>query len=169
LFSCSKEYKYASDPPPASNPPPVGSLSFSINGATFNWKEERDTASSHYLNMAIYPDWSGYTLNASPLNQIQHVLNLPIQTTTLGVNTPFIFINNSNTPNLAVSVVTDTTRYIDPSVNYKAYPGDRVTITITKIQDNRANGTFSADLTRASDSSKVVITAGLFENIRITE
>jgi hypothetical protein len=167
LFSCSKENDFT--PPPS--PPPIGSLSFSINGTTFNWKEERNTASSNFLDIAIYPDWSGYILNASTLNPNlpYRFVNLPIQTPTLGVNTPFTFLNNGNRPNLAVAISTAPTPYVDPSVDYRAYLGDQVTVNITKIQDKRASGTFSANLTRGSDSSKVNITEGRFVNIRITQ
>jgi hypothetical protein len=72
-------------------------------------------------------------------------------------------------PNLAVAISTASTPYVDPSVDYRAYLGDQVTITITKIQDNRASGTFSAILTRGSDSSKANITEGRFVNIKITQ
>lgn len=169
LFSCSKE-STEYEPIDISNPQPVGSFSFSVNGTTYTWKEERDTASATYLNMGIYPDWSGYTLHAGTNlhpNSPYRLINLPIPTQTLSVHTPFTFIISGNTPNLAVAISTAATKFYDPSVDYRAYPGDQVTVTLTRLKDNRANGTFSAKLTRSSDASKVSITAGSFENIRV--
>jgi hypothetical protein len=67
----------------------------------------------------------------------------------------------------------------DPTGIYEiSQAGDYGTITITKIQDNlpsqfvsatarRANGTFTARLTRRSDGAKVEITGGKFEYVEI--
>ncbi len=45
--------------------------------------------------------------------------------------------------------------------------GDFATITFTRVDGKRADGTFSAKLTRASDSAKVNITDGIFKNVEI--
>ncbi len=168
LFSCTKK----DNEPDFKNsvPPLLGSLSFSIDGIIHDWKENKNTASSDYLEMAIYPDWGGYTLNAGTNLSPDHpnrLVNLPIQM--IAVDTSFTYIHRNEIPNLAIAISTATTPHYNPRVDYRAHQGDEVTVTITRIEDNKAHGTFSAKLTRGSDSSKVDITNGSFKNIRIDQ
>jgi hypothetical protein len=166
FISCSKDSQQST---------PTGTVSFIINGALYSWNEQNDDSREDYLTMAIYSAGTGayrfsatneYSVHLHPLRMVY----LTMMTNSLVTNSPFTYSNTTQVdpsyPPHQISV--SNISIYDPVHYYSAYGiGDFATVTITKIHDNRADGTFSARMTRLSDSTSINITDGVFKNVEI--
>lgn len=168
LFSCSKPTKE----------PLVGSVSFSVNGTSHSWTEQQGQTAANansFLLMNIYTSTAGtYHFNVSNAASIWLIpakeIFLTFPATTLTMNTPFTLTNTvpATYPYPHSVVIYPGTGY-DPSAVYNASAtGDFATVTITSLHDGRADGSFSARLTRVSDLAIINITNGTFKNVEIT-
>ncbi len=94
---------------------------------------------------------------------------LETETSTLATNTPFTYALTF-TSGLAPHEVIATNvniAYYTQTIFKATEIGDFATITFTRIEGKRADGTFSAKLTRLSDSAKINITDGIFKNVEV--
>lgn len=163
LFSCSKN---------PTKEPLVGSVSFSVNGTSYNWRESSNN--SDYLYMFIYTSTTGtyhFTVTSAgstfPVPFIKEIF-LTFPSTSLTTNTPFTYTNTNDSSIYRPSIVVSASTAYDPFSAYRADIGDYSTVTITGIHDKRADGSFSARLTRVSDLAKINIINGTFKNVEIT-
>lgn len=166
ILSCTKDSQQAA---------PAGTISFTVNGAFYSWSEQNDDSREDFLSMGIYsagPDayhfnaTNEYSLHLHPLRMV----NLIIQANSLVTNTPFTNTNMiANNPSGAPNQISVANVSIyDPVHYFSGYAvGDFATVTITNIHDNRADGSFSARMTRRSDSTSINITDGVFKNVEI--
>jgi hypothetical protein len=96
---------------------------------------------------------------------------LSTETSTLATNTGFTYaLTSTFTPVFAPHEIIATNRtssYHPPTIFKATEIGDFATITFTRINDKRADGTFAAKLTRLSDSAKINITNGIFKNVEV--
>lgn len=168
LCSCSKDSHYKA---------PVGTVSFTANGIPYSWYEENDESKEEYLTMYIFSPGTGVYRFSTTNEYGQHLrplrmVYLTMMTNSLVTNTPFTYTNTTSTdpsyPPHEISVSNYTT--FDPAHYFSAYAvGDFATVTITSIHDKRADGNFSARMTRLSDSTSINITNGLFKNVEIQQ
>jgi len=159
LFSCSKD---------DDNSPPVASISFSLNGTQYNWKQVDDQRSEDFLQFSIIKSYGGdhYTLHVSQPGPYSYAdpkyISFRFPATTLTVNTTY-------------TVTHDNIIYEEPAIYFYASSNvyestaadDFGTITITKIQNDIVDGTFTARLTRRSNNAKIQVTGGQFKNVEI--
>ncbi len=163
LFSCSND----STPTPL-----VATLIFTANGITYNWKQVDNTNSDDFLAIFIYKVGNDfYALHtgteASTFPIHPKDMSFFIESTNLSINTPYTYTTTDNSVYGSTLVVTTTLGY-DPSTIYRASElGDFVTISFTKIHDNKADGNFNGRLTRESDLAKITVTNGTFLNVDI--
>ena len=172
LLSCTKK-----DSPP----PPVAYVSFSVNGSSYTWTEVKNTSAGDKIVIGIYKHTEGhpqkgkYYFHASSafasLSPPEKRVFLSTETSTLTTNTPFTYaLTSTFTPVFAPHevIATNLTSSYHPLTIFKATEiGDFATITFTRINDKRADGTFGAKLTRLSDSAKINITDGIFKNVEV--
>lgn len=159
MLSCSK------------NPTPlVAAVTFTANGISYNWKEERNTSASNYVSMQFFKQTSGLyylstTTTASNNLIAAKDISLFFQASGIAVNTPFNYTTTASSAYISSVVVTTALSY-DPTTVYLASSvGDFATITFTSIHDQKADGNFTARLTRVSDLAKIDITNGTFVNV----
>jgi len=109
VFSCSK---------PKIEKPTVGSVSFSANGASYNWTEENDVHSINYLAMNFITSPGTYSFNVSS-NWINSnllpakAIKFEIPVSTFALNTPYTYIVPASPPfyPLGSVVVSNATSY----------------------------------------------------------
>ena len=155
----------------------MGSVSFSVNGTFYSWNEQDSQNASNantFLLMNIYSAAPGtyifYVSNAASNWLIPgKEINLTFNTNTLTTNTPFTLTNTTapSYPYPHEIVIYPSTVYDAAYVYFASSIGDFATVTITNIHDGRADGSFSAKLTRVSDASTINITNGIFKNVEI--
>jgi hypothetical protein len=165
LFSCSK---------PGTVEPSPGSVSFSANGTSYSWTEEDDVHNSNYLAMNFITSPGTYSFivssnwassNLMPARDIE--FEIPVST--FALNTPYTYIVPAPPPVYVFNGITvsNATTYVASATYTACRTGDNFTVTFTSIHSNMLDGTFTAKLTRMSDSSMVNITAGTFQNIKV--
>ena len=157
----------------------MGSVSFTANGVSYSWIEQMDQTASTantFLLMYIYTSTAGtYHFNVSnasspwliPAKELFITFQAPVPFTT---NTPFTLTNTTAISGLYFphSIAAYSGTVFEPANVFNASEiGDFATITLTAIHDNRADGNFTAKLTRMSDTSVVNITNGAFKNVEI--
>ncbi len=173
LLSCTKK-----DSPP----PPVAYVSFSVNGSSYNWVEKKTSSADDDMVIGIFKSRGGhnkgkYYFHANSayasFSPPGKKVFLSTETSNLATNTPFTYaLTSTFTSGLAPHEVIATNvniAYYPPTIFKATEIGDFATITFTRIEDNRADGTFAAKLTRLSDSAKIDITNGIFKNVEVIE
>ncbi len=171
LLSCTKK---------DSSPPPVAYVSFSVNGSSYSWREQKKSPADDYMVIGIYkfaagPQKGKYFFDATSayasLAPPGKRVFLSTETSTLATNTGFTYaLTSTFTPVFAPHEIIATNRtssYHPPTIFKATEIGDFATITFTRINDKRADGTFAAKLTRLSDSAKINITNGIFKNVEV--
>lgn len=161
LFSCSED---------DTSPPPVASVSFSVDGTNYNWKQVDDQSSNDYLQFSIIQSFGGgqYTFYAdqsgSPFYYpVGKMIKFSIPINSLTVNTTYTVTHeNTATDRDAITIVTSSHIYESTG------EGDFGSMTITNLQNNKADGIFTARLTRRVDNATVQVTGGQFKNVEIT-
>ncbi len=166
------------------SPPPVAYVSFSVNGSSYNWVEQKTSSAGDNMAIGIYKFMAGpqkgkYYFHASSafgsLSPPGKKVFLSTETSTLTPNTSFTYALTSTftstfTSGLAPHEVIATNvniAYYTQTIFKATEIGDFATITFTRIEGKRADGTFSAKLTRLSDSAKIDITNGIFKNVEV--
>jgi hypothetical protein len=154
----------------------TATLTFTANGTTYNWTENRTMGDSTFMFMTIYkvtPTNYGFgaTNTGNPPNIPIRYVGYILPTISLAVNTPYTTTTTATAGNgameIAVSVAGGIT--VDPKYSYSSTTiGDFATMTFTNLHDGKADGTFTAKLTRKSDNAVINITAGQFKNITVT-
>jgi len=154
----------------------LGSVKFTVDGTTYSWIEQKDqTPANTFLLMNIEGSTAGtyffivsnaFSGSLIPAKEKVITFQAPVPLTT---NTPFTLANTSTPSFPPHSIAVFTSTAFEPSrVYYASRIGDFATITITSIHDNnRADGNFTAELTRLSDSTSVNVTNGRFKNVKI--
>ena len=161
LFSCSED---------DNNPPPIASVSFTVDGTNYIWKQVDDERSSDYLQFYIIQSYGAgqYTFYASQTGTPYYYpegrrIDFSVPTNSLTVNTAYSVTNeNTDTDMDAIIIVTRSNIYESTAA------GDFGSFTITRLQNNMADGIFSARLTRRSDNATVQVTNGQFKNVEVT-
>lgn len=161
LFSCSED---------DSSPPPMSSVSFSVDGTNYSWKQVDDPRSDDFFQFSILQSYGAgqYTFYAdrsgSPWSYPEgRSIRFSIPTNSITVNTAYTVTNeNTATDRDAITIVTRSNIYESTAA------GDFGSITITKLQNNLADGIFSARLTRRVDNATVEVTSGQFKNVEVT-
>jgi hypothetical protein len=155
---CSKE--------PSVKEPIKGTFSFTANGEMYDWSFKRwedsyDVSFPHISKDHYNPEYDLIgQVNAGGIGSIG--LGIQIMTDTLKEDTYTLTTTVSTDPHHGCVLVTNGTSYSGSQI------GDFGTVTISKIHDGNADGTFVALLTSNDPSlSKLNITNGEFKNLKI--
>jgi hypothetical protein len=161
FLSCSKNAER--DPTPM--------VEFTIEGTSFQWKEQLNANDPNYRRMTIYSNGMGQHLFfASTESSV--FMNKPNQEIMITINTDSLEVNKTYTVRYedgqAFSIIAGSAPGSNPAMTFLPYQeGDQCTITFTRIADGRAEGQFAARLTRWSDRTQVDVRDGMFRNIPI--
>lgn len=150
---------------------PKATISFTAGGTSYNWIQNDDPYSPAYFSIALwrssYNGVDGYELSADDHSSVYTLngfgLYLKMLTSSLSPTTYTL----SNPADLSPFDIGPHSCSLRNIFYYANTAGDFATITISKIHDGYADGTFTAKMTLSGTTTKLNISNGIFKNVKI--